>query len=110
MRGLFLEVIVCSVADAVAAEEGGADRLEVARAMDLSGLTPPIDLVREIQRAVRLPLRAMYGSTTTSAATGRGNSTASAKPRANWMPRALTASLSASSATAFSTLRRSTES
>ncbi len=59
MRGLFLEVIVCSVADAVAAEQGGADRLEVARAMDQSGLTPPGDLVREIQRVVRLPLRVM---------------------------------------------------
>ncbi len=59
MRGLFLEVIVCSVADALAAEEGGADRLEVVRALEQSGLTPPIDLVRGIQRAVRLPLRVM---------------------------------------------------
>ncbi len=58
-RGLFLEVIVCSVSDAVEAARGGADRLEVARAMEQSGLTPPIGLVREIQRAVRLPLRVM---------------------------------------------------
>lgn len=59
LRGLFIEVIVCSVADAVEAERGGADRLEVARAMDQSGLTPPMGMVREIQRAVRLPLRVM---------------------------------------------------
>jgi copper homeostasis protein len=54
-----LEVIVQSVADARAAEEGGADRLEVVRSIGLGGLTPTIDLVHEIASAVRLPLRVM---------------------------------------------------
>jgi copper homeostasis protein len=60
---LLLEIIVCSVADAVEAARGGADRLEVARAMECRGLTPPIGMVREIQRAVRLPLRVMVRET-----------------------------------------------
>ena len=63
MRGLFLEIIACSAADAAEAARGGADRLEIARAMDRRGLTPPIDTVREILRAVRLPLRVMVRET-----------------------------------------------
>lgn len=59
MAALLLEIIVCSVSDAVEAARGGADRLEVARDMDRHGLTPSIGVVREIQRAVRLPLRVM---------------------------------------------------
>lgn len=54
-----LEVIACSVADAIAAEKGGADRLEVISRFDRGGLTPPLELVREIQNAVNLPLRVM---------------------------------------------------
>jgi copper homeostasis protein len=58
-RRLVIEVIVSSVEDAIAAERGGAGRLEVVRALDRDGLTPPLDLVRDIQRAVSLPLRVM---------------------------------------------------
>lgn len=54
-----LEVIACSVADAVEAEAGGADRLEVVRDLGVGGLTPPISLVREIRRAVAIPVRVM---------------------------------------------------
>ena len=59
MCEMILEVIACSVADAVAAEKGGANRLEVVRALDRGGLTPPIELVRAIKDAVDLPLRVM---------------------------------------------------
>ena len=59
MPRLVLEVIVQSVADARAAAEGGADRLEVVRAIDVGGLTPALDLVHEVAAAVRLPLRVM---------------------------------------------------
>ena len=59
MRPLTLEVIATSVEDAVEAARGGADRLEVVRDLHRQGLTPPIDLVRRIQRAVVLPLRVM---------------------------------------------------
>ena len=54
-----LEVIACSVADAVAAENGGAGRLEVVRALEAGGLTPPVSLVKEIAAAVSIPVRVM---------------------------------------------------
>lgn len=56
---LLLEVIVQSVADARAAAQGGADRLEVVRAIRDGGLTPPLALVRAIAAEVPLPLRVM---------------------------------------------------
>jgi copper homeostasis protein len=59
MPPLLLEVIVQTVADAVEAASGGADRLEVVRAIGEGGLTPPTSLVRDIVAATRLPLRVM---------------------------------------------------
>jgi copper homeostasis protein len=56
---MLLEVIVQSVDDALAAEAGGADRLEVVREIERDGLTPSADLVRAISSATRLPLRVM---------------------------------------------------
>ena len=56
---MLLEVIVQSVEDARAAEEGGADRLEVVRDIVQDGLTPPSDLVKQIASATGLPLRVM---------------------------------------------------
>ena len=56
---MLLEVIVQSPADAVEAARGGADRLEVVRAIRQGGLTPPSSLVREIAAATTLPLRMM---------------------------------------------------
>jgi copper homeostasis protein len=54
-----LEVIACTVEDAIEAEKGGADRLEVISHFERGGLTPSLELVRAIQTAVRLPLRVM---------------------------------------------------
>jgi copper homeostasis protein len=54
-----LEVIVVSLEDALAAEDGGADRLEVVRDLARDGLTPAIDLVETLLARVRLPLRVM---------------------------------------------------
>jgi copper homeostasis protein len=54
-----LEVIVCSEADALAAVEGGADRLEVISDYAVGGLTPPLDLVRKLAAIARVPLRVM---------------------------------------------------
>jgi len=54
-----LEVIACSVDDAVAAEAGGAGRLEVVRRLDAGGLTPDVSLVRDILAAVSIPVRVM---------------------------------------------------
>ena len=56
---LLLEVIVQSMEDARAAAAGGADRLEVVRAIERDGLTPPMDLVRAIAAETGLPLRGM---------------------------------------------------
>jgi len=58
-----LEVIVCSVADAVAAEKGGADRLEIIVDFDKGGMTPPIQLVKEILASVAVPARVMIRET-----------------------------------------------
>jgi copper homeostasis protein len=59
MSEMMLEVIACSVADAVEAQRGGAGRLEVVRDLERGGLTPPVELVRAIKDAVDLPLRVM---------------------------------------------------
>jgi copper homeostasis protein len=56
---LLLEVIVQTVADARAATEGGADRLEVVRAINDGGLTPRLSMVRAIAAETSLPLRVM---------------------------------------------------
>ena len=45
------------MADARAAEAGGADRLEIVREIECGGLTPPLDLVRAIASETSLPLR-----------------------------------------------------
>ena len=57
--GAVLEVIACSVEDAVEAEKGGADRLEIIRDLRAGGYTPPLELVRQIRSRVSLPLRVM---------------------------------------------------
>jgi len=59
MKNTLLEVIVCSIEDALEAEAGGADRLEVVSRLDVGGLTPSVDLVRRIKAEVSLPLRVM---------------------------------------------------
>lgn len=59
MPRVLLEVIVQTLADARAAAEGGADRLEVVRAIRRGGLTPPLSLVKAIAAEIYLPLRVM---------------------------------------------------
>ncbi len=54
-----VEVIVLSAADAVAAEHGGANRLEVVQTIALGGLTPALATFKEIRAATQLPLRVM---------------------------------------------------
>jgi copper homeostasis protein len=52
-----LEVIVTSLHEAVEAERGGADRLELVRALDEEGLTPSLELVKNVVRTVTIPVR-----------------------------------------------------
>ena len=58
-----LEVIACSLEDAVAAEAGGADRLELVRDLPLGGLTPPLDLIDAVLAHVGIPVRVMVRTT-----------------------------------------------
>ena len=59
MRIVLIEVIACTVEDAVAAEQGGAGRLELIRALDQGGLTPALEFVEEVVQKVRIPVRVM---------------------------------------------------
>ncbi|MFH9979849.1 copper homeostasis protein CutC [Streptomyces sp. NPDC017179] len=54
-----LEVIALDAGDAVAAQAGGADRLELVTDMAADGLTPPVRTVAGIRAAVDIPLRVM---------------------------------------------------
>lgn len=56
---LLLEIAIATVEDAVAAQTGGADRLELNAALALGGLTPSLGVLREIKRSVALPVLAM---------------------------------------------------
>ena len=47
-----LEVIVLSAADAATAERGGADRLEVVRAIEVGGLTPSVETFARIRDGI----------------------------------------------------------
>jgi copper homeostasis protein len=57
--GSLLEVIALHPADAEAAQEGGADRLELCASMDVDGLCPPVSTVSAVRRSTDLPLRVM---------------------------------------------------
>lgn len=54
-----LEIIACSVEDAIAAHQGGASRLEVTIELAQSGLTPPLEMVLEILHRAPIPARIM---------------------------------------------------
>ncbi len=58
-KRVLLEVPVASAEDALAAQAGGADRLELNAALALGGLTPSLGTLIEVRAAVRLPLLVM---------------------------------------------------
>ena len=58
-RGLELEVCVDSVASGIAAEAGGADRLELCGSLEIGGITPSFGLFLELRKRVTLPLFVM---------------------------------------------------
>lgn len=58
-RGPLLEVVVSTVADAVAAEEGGAGRIELVAGIEQGGLTPDLAMIRSVLAVVRIPVRVM---------------------------------------------------
>ena len=58
-RKITIEACVASVASAVAAEQGGADRLELNCALELDGLTPSLGLFQEVRAVCTLPIIVM---------------------------------------------------
>lgn len=54
-----VEVCIGSVADALAAEAAGADRVELCAATEVGGLTPSLGLLEQVLAATRLPVIAM---------------------------------------------------
>lgn len=58
-----LEVIALDAEDAIAAQAGGADRLELVTDMAADGLTPPRETFAAIRAAVDIPLRVMIRTT-----------------------------------------------
>lgn len=56
---MLLEVIATSLDDALAAEDGGAGRLEIVYDLDRGGMTPPMPLVDAILSRVHIPIRVM---------------------------------------------------
>ncbi len=59
LPAMLLEIAIDSLADALAAVDVGADRLEVCDRLDLGGLTPSTELVRSLASRVKVPLFAM---------------------------------------------------
>lgn len=51
-----VEIVVTTVQDAIEAELGGADRLEICSALSTGGITPSPALFMEIKKAVKIPL------------------------------------------------------
>jgi copper homeostasis protein len=54
-----VEACVGSLEEALAAEQGGADRLELCAELDVGGTTPPLALIDEVKRRVRIPVSVM---------------------------------------------------
>lgn len=56
---MLLEIAAGSVDDCLAAQTGGADRVELNSALALGGLTPSLGTLLEVKRRTRLPVVAM---------------------------------------------------
>jgi len=56
---VLLEVIAETVEDAREAEQGGELDIELVRELDRGGLTPPLPVVEDVLKAVRIPVRVM---------------------------------------------------
>ena len=59
MADILLEICCGSTEDAVEAEGGGADRVELCSALFLGGLTPSIGSLIEAKQRLRIPVMAM---------------------------------------------------
>ena len=59
MKNILLEICCGSIDDAIQAEKGGADRVELCSALFLGGWTPSIGTIQEAKRRLKIPVMAM---------------------------------------------------
>jgi copper homeostasis protein len=69
-----LEISVETLEAALAAERGGADRVELCGDLPLGGVTPGVALLRAVRAQVRIPIFSMVRKTTESTSSERVNS------------------------------------
>ena len=56
---MIVEICVDSLASALAADRGGADRVELCEQLEVGGVTPALTLVRDVRAAVRCKLHVL---------------------------------------------------
>jgi copper homeostasis protein len=59
MAHVLLEICCGSIDDAIEAEKGGADRVELCSALFLGGLTPSVGTIQEAKRRLKIPVMVM---------------------------------------------------
>jgi len=59
LAGILLEIVASTAEDCIAAERGGADRIELCAAIGTGGLTPSLGTVIEARKSVRIPVITM---------------------------------------------------
>ena len=59
MAHVLLEICCGSIDDAIEAEKGGADRVELCSALFLGGLTPSLGTIQEAKRRLKIPIIVM---------------------------------------------------
>ena len=59
MAQVLLEICCGSIDDAIEAEKGGADRVELCSALFLGGLTPSLGTIQEAKRRLKIPIMVM---------------------------------------------------
>ena len=57
---ILLEVCVETLASAVAAEQGGAHRVELCSNLAVEGVTPSLELIEQVRRRISIPLHDLH--------------------------------------------------